>query len=424
MKGKWLAIGISIIAVILPLSPSTIAIKTISGEPVWITPNSKTQGIVFSDGFETYPDFNVDDFPPWSTYDGDGGQTKGIEGTDWPNEHYTGCFMIFNPTQTIPPLNITYYAHTGLKYMSCWDAVAAMAPNDDWLFTPILCSITFDNMTLWARSLNDEQGLEDFEIGVSTTDTDPLSFTILQTNNDIPMDWTEYRVNISAYSGQAIYIGIHVVSNDVFAFGLDDLEVTGSGVGPTDTTPPVTTCTLEGIFDGAVYISNVMVVLRATDTWSGVNTTKYRLDDGAWTDYAESFNVTNDGSHMILFYSVDNAGNQEMEKNTTFIILHQSLIEVTIKGGVGLSATIENTAAINLTNIHWMIVMEGTFILVGKTKNGTINSLPGGGSVAIKDFVIGFGPINIIMTIAIAYALLVSVTKTAFLLGPFVLAVK
>ncbi len=419
-----MALGISIITVILPISTSNIALKTTSGELVLITPNLETQGIVFFDGFETYQDFIVDDFIPWSTLDADCGQTKGMEEIDWPNEYYTGSFMIFNPIQTTPPLNSTYYAHTGLKYISCWDTVAAMAPNDDWLFTPQLSSQTFDEVTLWARSLNDVYGLEDFEIGVSSTDTDPMSFTILQIYNDIPIDWTKYTINISGYSGQAIYIGIHVVSNDVFAFGLDDLEVTGSGVGPCDDTPPVTTCTLNGIFDGAVYISNVRVVLEATDNWSGVNTTKYRIDDGAWTEYAETFNVTGDGSHMILFYSVDNAGNQETEKNTTFIILHQSLIEVTIKGGFGLSATIENIAATNLTNVDWVITQQGTCIFFGKTKNGTIKCLAGGDSVVITNFVIGFGPIDIIMTVEMDYPPLVSITKTAFLLGPFVVGIR
>jgi len=30
--------------------------------------------------------------PLWTTFDGDGGQTKGMENADWPNEYYTGSF--------------------------------------------------------------------------------------------------------------------------------------------------------------------------------------------------------------------------------------------------------------------------------------------------------------------------------------------
>ena len=51
---------------------------------------------VFSDGFESYEDFIVDSFPPWTTYDGDGSSTWGMEGYEWPNVYYEGAFMIFN----------------------------------------------------------------------------------------------------------------------------------------------------------------------------------------------------------------------------------------------------------------------------------------------------------------------------------------
>jgi len=98
--------------------------------------------------------------------------------------------------------------------------------------------------------------------------SDPTSFTIIQVNNDVPVEWTQYTLDISGYSGQFIYIGIHVFSYDVLAFGLDDFKVTGT-FGPCDDIPPVTICTLEGTFDGNIYTSDVTVILSATDDWSG-----------------------------------------------------------------------------------------------------------------------------------------------------------
>jgi hypothetical protein len=385
------------LAMVMPASAVFSSTKTITGKEYTNSSGSMSREIIFQDSFETYEDFIVDDFPPWTTFDGDGGQTWGMEGYDWPNAYYVGSFMIFNPTQTTPPLGTGYDAHTGVKYISCWDTVTAMAPNDDWLFTPLLTADTFEEVSLWARSLNDQYGLEAFEIGVSTTDTDPTSFAILQTNNNVPITWTEYTLDISSYTGQAIYIGIHVFSYDVFAFFMDDFQVTGTG-GAVDNTPPITTCTLEGTMEGDVYTSEVTVTLTAVDTQSGVNYTMYKLDDGDYIVYTAPFIVSDEGAHELLFYSVDNAGNIETEKSKTFTIQYPIAVEIAVSGGLGLSATITNVGTEDLTDIDWSFNLDGSLIFIGKTKSGTIASLAAGDSVTVKDFVIGLGKTNIVVT--------------------------
>ncbi|HIH29013.1 MAG TPA: hypothetical protein HA260_04325, partial [Thermoplasmata archaeon] len=326
------------LAMIVPASAMNSNTNTLSATKYTNESTSMSRGVVFQDSFETYEDFIVDDFPPWTTFDGDGGSTWGMEGYDWPNAYYVGSFMIFNPTTTTPPLGSGYDAHTGIKYASCWDTETSMAPNDDWLFTPLLSADTFDQVILWGRSLNSQYGLEDFEIGVSTTDTNPTSFTILQINENAPITWTEYTVDISAYTGQSIYIGIHVYSFDVFAFFMDDFQVTGTG-GAVDNTPPITTCTLAGTQEGGVYTSDVTVTLNAVDGQSGVNYTMYKLDSADYNIYTGPFVVAADGTHTVLFYSVDNAGNIENEKTSSFTIEHPIAVTITISGGLGVSAT-------------------------------------------------------------------------------------
>ncbi|HIG99067.1 MAG TPA: hypothetical protein HA258_00660 [Thermoplasmata archaeon] len=385
------------LAMIVPASAMNSNTNTLSATKYTNESTSMSRGVVFQDSFETYEDFIVDDFPPWTTFDGDGGSTWGMEGYDWPNAYYVGSFMIFNPTTTTPPLGSGYDAHTGIKYASCWDTETSMAPNDDWLFTPLLSADTFDQVILWGRSLNSQYGLEDFEIGVSTTDTNPTSFTILQINENAPITWTEYTVDISAYTGQSIYIGIHVYSFDVFAFFMDDFQVTGTG-GAVDNTPPITTCTLAGTQEGGVYTSDVTVTLNAVDGQSGVNYTMYKLDSADYNIYTGPFVVAADGTHTVLFYSVDNAGNIENEKTSSFTIEHPIAVTITISGGLGVSATIKNTGATDLTNIAWSIALDGKLIFVGKAKSGTIASLAPGESVAVKDFVVGFGKTNIAVT--------------------------
>jgi hypothetical protein len=163
-----------------------------------------------------------------------------------------------------------------------------------------------------------------------------------------------------------------------------------------DTTPPMTTCTLDGEMNGDIYCSNVTVTLTADDSGSGVEYTLYKLDDGDWTGYSAPFIVSEDGMHTVSFYSVDRSGNTEAEKNSTFIIEKEtSPITITIKGGLGVSAAIKNTGTTDLTNISWNITLDGTLIFFGKTKTDIIPTIAAGESVTVRDFVIGFGKTGI-----------------------------
>lgn len=165
-----------------------------------------------------------------------------------------------------------------------------------------------------------------------------------------------------------------------------------------DTTPPVTTATLEGDMSGDVYITDVTVTLTAIDTGSGVDYTKYKVDDSSWMDYTAPFIVTGNGEHTVGFYSVDTAGNTETEKTVTFTIEYPVEIALSVKGGLGVSATIKNVGTSDLTDIDWTINLDGKLIFVGKEKSGTIASLAAGESVTVKDFVIGLGKTNIVAT--------------------------
>ena len=129
---------------------------------------------------------------------------------------------------------------------------------------------------------------------------------------------------------------------------------------------------------------------------SGVNQTFYKIDSGAWTTYTVPFIVNGNGAHTVHFYSTDIAGNIETEKTSTFTI--QYPIIITIKGGFGVSATIKNNGTAAVTNMSWSINLNGGFILLGKTKTGTIASLAAGETATVKDMVLGFGKATIIVT--------------------------
>jgi hypothetical protein len=176
-----------------------------------------------------------------------------------------------------------------------------------------------------------------------------------------------------------------------------------------DTTPPETTCNITGT-------NPVTITLTATDDMSGVNYTMYKLDTGAWTKYTAPIIVTAVGDHIVYFYSVDLAGNIETEKNASFTV-EAPPITITIKGGLGVSATIKNTGTTALTNVDWTINLDGKLIIVGKTKGDTIASLAVGEEVKVKDFVIGFGKTNIVATAGDAEASASGMVILLFVIG-------
>ena len=187
-----------------------------------------------------------------------------------------------------------------------------------------------------------------------------------------------------------------------------------------DTTPPVTTCLLNGTMNGDIYISDVTVTLTATDTESGVNYTMYKLDNGSWASYSTPFVVSANGTHAVSYYSEDNAGNIETIKTSNFTIQHQSLsIEISVKGGFGVSAVIKNTGSSTITNIQWKIKLTGGLIFIGQLQSEIIGSLAAGASTTVKDLVFGFGKPSIDVTAGDAKK---TVTGTVFLF--FVLGVK
>lgn len=227
------------------------------------------------------------------------------------------------------------------------------------------------------------------------------------------------QVHIIGWNGEAYYekatltdpqsmlAGMNICDFDTD--GLNELKaceiIDGSGTEfiwkyhISDTTPPVTTYSLAGVMESGIYVSNVTVTLTATDNGSGVQYTKYTLDAGEWTIYTEPFIVRDDGNHTVSFYSVDKNGNTEQEKQITFIIEQHPHITVTVKGGKGVSVTVENQGLLLLKKVPWSINLSGGLLLKGRSKAGLIPGMMPGEKKTVSSSVFGLGRVTIIVTI-------------------------
>jgi hypothetical protein len=182
-------------------------------------PYQPTGTQLFEDDFESYDDF-VLDFPPWTQYDGDGFGTWGFETYDFENEYYVGSFIIFVPSQCVPPLDDP--PHSGEKYAACFDGEPT-DPNDDWMITPQLSTSVGDvyvgihcvnhdsfwlgiddfvvtdtgsgiEISFWAKTGSAQYEPDRFQVGVSPTDNNPGSFYIISEEPYVepPTTWTQY----------------------------------------------------------------------------------------------------------------------------------------------------------------------------------------------------------------------------------------
>ncbi len=74
---------------------------------------------------------------------------------------------------------------------------------------------------------------------------------------------------------------------------------------------------------GALYVSaGTTIGLAATDNFSGVARTEYRVDEGIWNVYAEAFTLAPyaEGEHRIHYRSTDNAGNAENARELKVVL--------------------------------------------------------------------------------------------------------
>jgi hypothetical protein len=307
----------------------------------------------------------------------------------------------FPPTGWTRIITNTGYCDSYPQYSAHWNQSSDVVHNgtkaayvwwdyqhqDEWLITPEINLVGIPNgiLTFWSYGYEGSTYNDHYYVKISTdngvTWTELFDLSSFPPNQGWNSYTSPYVIDLAAYQGQIIQLAWHAVSpqNDGiwYQWCIDDVEVTGG-----DNIPPVTTCTITGTYE-------TIITFTATDDMSGVDYTKYKLDNGAWIEYNAPIIVTAVGDHIVYYYSVDNAGNVEAEKHNTFTT--QLAITITIKGGLGVSVTIKNVGTINLTDIDWSMALDGKLIFAGKTKSGILYTLAVGEEVTIKDSVIGFG---------------------------------
>lgn len=156
-----------------------------------------------------------------------------------------------------------------------------------------------------------------------------------------------------------------------------------------DQVPPMTGRILNGtIGKDGLYLSNVTVRLVAMDATSGVASTLYAVDSGAWQSYRGPFTL-GDGRHAVMYRSVDEAGNQEATQSFSIEVdtLAPQIIDLAPSGIVSrsmvdLSWTATDPGAGPL--VYAISVDGGAFAPIGPETHASLSFADGDHYVVVR----------------------------------------
>ena len=198
---------------------------------------------------------------------------------------------------------------------------------NDWMVTPAISLANNNNAkSLRFDAASAEPTYRDgVEVYVSTTGNTPADFlntTALynSTANGEPPIWTSRNVDLSAYSGQTIYIGFRNNSYNKVVLGIDNIEVielSNNNIELTSLDFPQYT-TIPTVIDIVGTITNI-----------GGNTINSM--DITWTDGSNSY--------------TDNLSGLNINSNTTYNFTHNTQLNMASSGTIPISVTVDNVNA-------------------------------------------------------------------------------
>lgn len=186
------------------------------------------------DGFDddSYQDFEMNPAgnTGWQYVDNDRCLTYGFAATTFPHMREPMAAIIFNSNTTEPPLgfNTAFSGDRALGFFAARetedeDENIIFHDSDDYLISPELNYHKDFTFSFYAKSYNDENGLERIRVGYSKTDALLNSFTYPESEyTSVPVEYTLYSYSIPK---DAKYVTLNSHSKSSFLLLVDDLFI-------------------------------------------------------------------------------------------------------------------------------------------------------------------------------------------------------
>jgi hypothetical protein len=141
-----------------------------------------------------------------------------------------------------------------------------------------------------------------------------VSVSLTATGGRGGVDYTEYSLNGGSWTNYTVPIQMTSDGTYTLEFRSVDnfaqIEATQTVTVKVDRVSPVATSEVSG----------QKVWLNGTDGLSGMGSIKYRVDNGTWTTYAGVLTIDVVGTHIVEFYAIDAAGNQQSTQSVTVVV--------------------------------------------------------------------------------------------------------
>ncbi len=176
---------------------------------------SNAQTYLLNEGFE---DPNMSLPTGWTIIDNDG------DGYNW---------FVLNNSQSSSG---SYNVHSGDGHITSASYVSGtVLTPDNWLITPQLNLTSNSILSFWAAGQDATYYAEFFSVYVATSPTvSAFTATTAVATGTVTATMTQYVVDLSAYTGQQVYIAFrHHNISDMFRLNLDDIQVMTAPTTPT-----------------------------------------------------------------------------------------------------------------------------------------------------------------------------------------------
>ena len=294
--------------------PGKPELKGIRDKQVSLSWQSAEKVYGIFDNFEDHPNFAINSAGEvgWRYIDMDKDNEYLIGSYIFENSGQPAAFRIWNPSATVP----AYVAQRGAPHSGNKCLISFATLNDtrnDWVISPDLTSYKFaDEITLsfWARTFNKprEESLELINVGYSTTNLNPSSFTMINRSPiEVPessaehpgMYYFEYK-----FPANAKYIAIQCVTPGGQALLIDDIAIATNKLSPNKAGNNYVTG--YNLYRGETKVNTDLIQgTSATDFAPDFDTYNYTVEavfeDGSKVK-SEALSVVVPNHHLLPFY--------------------------------------------------------------------------------------------------------------------------
>ena len=325
---------------------------------VTVSANPDIGGTVSFDNKDTREvylyDFEDGTMMGWTSLDADG------DGYDWVSSTKPSQYFNWG-------VNLTGYGHNASQSFVMSgsftnSALTALTP-DNYLISPTKGK--YHQITFYAAAQDNLFAADHFGVAVSTTNATPESFTTLQEwtmTHKSKGQWYQYTVDLSAYSGQEIWVAIrHFDCTQQFVLKVDDI-VLSTGLSATyDQDQP---CTLTA---------------TANQHYIFVNWTKG--DEVVSDEIPFNFLVTEDGHYTANFelqtytvdIEVDPPGAGVVTGDTIYSYGERATVSVDPNENYHFTRWTENGEMVSLSNRFSFVVKENHHLVVHLAQDNALS---------------------------------------------------